>query len=91
MAQARTRHWLSYSSWRRYHKLPSFTTQWRAVEPVEHGSEAVDAALGRRVGVVHDAILERECAHAGPFSPVGRPDPLPRSKRSRCPRDRPQR
>src|SRR6267143_5402571 len=48
-------------------------TEWRAVEPLVHAPEAVDPARVRRVGVVHDAILERERAHAGPFSPVGRP------------------
>src|SRR6266852_4000582 len=48
-------------------------TEWRAVEPRVHAPEAVNPALVRRVGVVDDAILERERAHAGPFSPVGRP------------------
>src|SRR5229473_3359054 len=48
-------------------------TEWRAVEPLVHAPEAVNPALVRRVGVVDDAILERERAHAGPFSPVGRP------------------
>src|SRR5713101_1143452 len=48
-------------------------TEWRAVEPLVHTPEAVYPALVRRVGVVHDAVLERERAHAGPFSPVRRP------------------
>ncbi len=46
---------------------------WRAVEPLVHGPEDVQPARVRRVGVVDDAILERERAHAGPFSPVGFP------------------
>src|SRR5229473_3555222 len=48
-------------------------TEWRAVEPRVHAPDAVHPALVRRVGVVHDAILERERAHAGPFPPVRRP------------------
>src|SRR6266851_10463221 len=44
----------------------------RAVEPLVHAPEAVDPTFVRRVGVVYDAILERERAHAGPFSPVRR-------------------
>src|SRR3982074_1202911 len=47
--------------------------EWRAVEPLLHAPEAVQPALVRRVGVVDDAILERERAHTGPFSPVRRP------------------
>src|SRR5712692_6051965 len=47
-------------------------TEWCAVEPLVHAPEAVDPALVRRVGVVDDAILERERAHAGPFSSVRR-------------------
>ncbi len=37
-------------------------TAWRAVEPLVHAPEAVNPALVRRVGVVDDAILERERA-----------------------------
>src|SRR2546421_8503507 len=48
-------------------------TEWRAVEPLVHAPEDVQPALVRRVGVVDDAILERERAHPGPFSPVRRP------------------
>src|SRR5437899_5112701 len=48
-------------------------TEWRAVEPLVHAPEAVHPALVRRVGVVDDAVLERERAHAGSFSPVRRP------------------
>src|SRR5258708_5263378 len=48
-------------------------TEWRAVEPLVHAPEDVQPALVRRVGVVDGAILERERAHAGPFSPVRRP------------------
>src|SRR6266700_3497026 len=47
--------------------------EWRAVEPLVHAPETVQPARVRRVGVVDDAILERERAHAGSFSPVGRP------------------
>src|SRR5216684_3048056 len=49
------------------------TTEWRAVEPLVHAPDAVHPALVRRVGVIDDAILERERAHAGRFSPVRRP------------------
>src|ERR1700724_1663104 len=48
-------------------------TEWRAVEPRVHAPDAVQPALVRRVGVVDGAVLERERAHAGPFSPVRRP------------------
>src|SRR6266436_8182074 len=48
-------------------------TEWRAVEPLVHAPEDVQPALVRRVGVVDGAILQRERAHAGPFSPVRRP------------------
>src|ERR1700716_1098768 len=47
-------------------------TEWRAVEPLVHAPEAVHPAFVRRVGVVYDVILEHECAHAGPLSPVRR-------------------
>jgi hypothetical protein len=40
---------------------------WRAVEPLIHAPEGVQPARVRRVGVVYDAILERERAHAGRF------------------------
>src|SRR5438128_12082491 len=48
-------------------------TEWRAVEPLVHVPESIYPARVRRVGVVDDAILQRERAHAGPFSPVRRP------------------
>src|SRR5260370_18558225 len=48
-------------------------TEGRGVEPLVHAPEDVQPALVRRVDVVYDAILERERAHAGPFSPVRRP------------------
>src|ERR1700688_5109927 len=48
-------------------------TEWRAVEPLVHAPKPVNPALVRRVGVVHNAVLERERAHAGPFAPVGCP------------------
>src|SRR5258708_3194887 len=68
-AAFRTRHGLWYSSWRRHHR-PVSLRPWRAVEPLVHAPEAVQPALVRRVGVVDDAVLDRERAHAGPFSPV---------------------
>src|SRR5450755_3590385 len=48
-------------------------TEWRAVEPLVHAPEAVQPARVRRVGVVDDAILERERAHARPLAPVRLP------------------
>src|SRR5260370_20983122 len=48
-------------------------TVWGGVEPLVHAPQAVYPPLVRRVGVVHDAVLERERAHAGPFLPVRRP------------------
>ena len=44
-------------------------TEWRAVKPLVHAPKAVQPTLVRRVGVVDDAILEHERAHAGPLSP----------------------
>src|SRR6266581_321198 len=55
--------------------------EWRAVEPLVHAPEAVQPARVRRIGVVDDAVLERERAHAGPFSPVRLPV---RSDDARC-------
>jgi hypothetical protein len=37
---------------------------WRAVEPLVHAPEPVQPACVRLVGVVDDAVLERERAHA---------------------------
>src|SRR3954468_21088296 len=48
-------------------------TEWRPVEPLVHAPEAVQPSRVGRIGVVHDAIVEHECAHAGPFVAVGRP------------------
>src|SRR5437016_4448393 len=48
-------------------------TEWCPIEPLVHAPEAVQPARVRRVGVVHDAILEHKRAHAGPFVPVGLP------------------
>src|SRR5450755_964173 len=45
----------------------------RAVEPLVHAPQAVEPARVRRVGVVDDAVLKRERAHAGPFPPVRLP------------------
>src|SRR5215469_842967 len=47
--------------------------EWRAVEPWVHAPDGVHSALVGRVGVVDDAVLERESAHAGPFASVGLP------------------
>jgi len=44
-----------------------------AVEPRVHAPHRVEPARVRRVGVIHDAVLERERAHPGPFAPVGLP------------------
>src|SRR5437660_5565 len=41
-----------------------------AVEPLEHAPEAVHSARIGRIGVVDDAILERERAYAGPLARV---------------------
>src|SRR5215467_3674406 len=43
------------------------------VEPLVHAPQAVQPARVRRVGVVDDAILKRERAHAGAFAPEGLP------------------
>ena len=40
---------------------------WRAVEPLVHAPEGVEPARVRRVGVVDDAVLKRERAHAWRF------------------------
>ena len=40
------------------------TAQWRSVEPLVHAPQAIQSALVRRVGVVDDAVLEREHAQA---------------------------
>src|SRR6266542_237104 len=44
-----------------------------AVEPLVHAPEAVEPARVGGVGVVDDAVLERERAHAGSLLRVGRP------------------
>src|SRR5215467_8169521 len=46
---------------------------WRAVEPLVHAPGGVQPARVRRVGVVDDAILECERAHAWPLSRVRLP------------------
>src|SRR5260370_41153052 len=48
-------------------------TEWRAVEPLVHAPDGVLAAGVRRVGLVSDALLERERAQAVRFLPVRRP------------------
>src|SRR3984893_1448127 len=57
--------------------VPPYTglvaTEWCAVEPLVHTPEAVYPALVRRVGVVHNTVLERKRAQARPFAPVRRP------------------
>src|SRR5215468_7207142 len=42
----------------------------RAVEPLVHAPKAVQSAPIGGVGVVDDAVLERERAHAGPLARV---------------------
>src|SRR2546421_2501701 len=48
-------------------------TEWHAVEPLVRAPEDVQPARVRRGGVVDDAILQRERAHALLFSRVRRP------------------
>src|SRR5262245_40621739 len=43
-----------------------------AVEPLIHAPQAVQSARIGRVGVVHDAVLEGEGAHARPLAHVRR-------------------
>src|SRR5688572_11944898 len=43
-----------------------------AVQPLVHAPEAVHSARIGGIGVVDDAVLERERAHAGPLARVGR-------------------
>src|SRR5205814_3253986 len=43
----------------------------RAVEPLIHAPEAVQSARIGGIGVVNDAVLERERAHAWPLAYVG--------------------
>src|SRR5262245_72183 len=45
---------------------------WCAVEPLIHAPEAVQSARKRGIGVVDDAILKHERAHARPLSRVRR-------------------
>src|SRR6266851_1039580 len=54
-------------------KAGLIATEWRAVEPRVHAPDGVHSALVRRIGVVDDAVLERECAHSGTLFPVCRP------------------
>lgn len=42
-----------------------------AVEPLIHAPEAVQSACISGVGVVEDAVLESECAHARPLADIG--------------------
>src|ERR1700682_1978077 len=44
---------------------------WRAIEPLIHAPEGIHASRKCRVGVVDDAVLEHERAHAWPFAYVG--------------------
>src|SRR5262252_8850071 len=43
-----------------------------AVEPLIHAPEAVQSTRIGGIGVIDDAILEHECAHAGPLADVRR-------------------
>src|SRR5450432_1874778 len=45
----------------------------RAVEPLVHAPEAVEPTRVGGIGVVDDAVLEHERAHAGPLPPERRP------------------
>src|SRR4029453_889810 len=42
----------------------------RAVEPLVHAPEAVESARIGGIGVVDGAVLEDECAHAGPLARI---------------------
>src|SRR6516225_8186582 len=44
----------------------------RPVEPLVHAPEAIQSARIGRIGVVDDAVLECERAHARPLAPVSR-------------------
>src|SRR5204863_7388413 len=43
----------------------------RAIEPLVHSPETVQSARISRIGVVNDAVLERERAHPRPLAYVG--------------------
>src|SRR4030095_15067552 len=43
---------------------------WRAVEPLVHAPKAVQPACVRRVGVIDDAVPERDRAHPRPLARV---------------------
>src|SRR5467141_4401176 len=43
---------------------------WRPVEPLVHAPEAVQSARIGGIGVVHDAVLEYERAHARPHARI---------------------
>src|SRR5438876_6190491 len=43
----------------------------RSVEPLVHAPEAVQSARVGGIGVIDDAVLERERAHARPLARVG--------------------
>src|SRR5262245_56172934 len=45
---------------------------WSAVEPLVHAPEPIQSARKGGIGVVNDAILERECAHARSLAYVRR-------------------
>src|SRR6185436_8355981 len=42
----------------------------RAIEPLVHRPQAVEPARVRGIGVIDDAVLERECARTRPFARV---------------------
>src|SRR6266536_6289438 len=56
----------------RTHEQALVAPAWRAVEPLVHAPETVQPARVRRVGVVDDAILEREGAHPRQLARVRR-------------------
>src|SRR5690348_15602943 len=55
------------------HALLLVASLGRAVEPLVHAPEPVQSARVGRIGVIDDAILERERAHAWPLAPIRRP------------------
>src|SRR5437879_2788242 len=64
-------HHLPYSSWRFHQNTRLIASFGGTVEPLVHSPEAVHSARIGGIGVVDDAVVEHECAHARPFAMVG--------------------
>src|ERR1700753_877933 len=41
------------------------------VQPRVHAPQRIQAAREGRIGVINNALIERECTHAGPLAHVG--------------------